>query len=401
MSEIRIITYNVNGINSYNSHIKYKYNKTLNNYFKENLKGDIICIQETKGTRQSLQKFYHLNDYVCFFSFSEGKNCNGKYGVCTFVSKKFYCNGYKSFNSASEVNKYINRHNDDNKSNLDSENIQKNILFDQGRVLLTKHGDFHILNVYFPYIDFEIASEEKINDTKIFYQKVRELIDSYSKVINYEDKNINSKDKKINSEDKNINYEDKKRKEKLIILGDFNATYSLKDSFQYYSEKLRIEKGPNPLEIVKKTFYQPYDLKYSFPSILELKNYFYYQNNFKRKWLKQIIVEKIFIDSFRFFHKHDSNIFTCWNQTYNLREVNKGSRIDLILVQSDLKVFMAKSRVLTYETGSDHCPVYLDLKINDENDKNSEYLNVKGNKNLCISKNNLSSFFKLNNKSPI
>lgn len=63
------------------------------------------------------------------------------------------------------------------------------------------------------------------------------------------------------------------------------------------------------------------------------------------------------IDTFRFFHKDEENVFTCWNTMINARSTNYGSRIDYIFVDTRLIKSMIDSTVLSEIYGSDHCPV--------------------------------------------
>lgn len=63
------------------------------------------------------------------------------------------------------------------------------------------------------------------------------------------------------------------------------------------------------------------------------------------------------VDSFRFFHPHTTDAFTCWNTKVNARATNYGSRIDYIFVDQLLIPSMKDSLILSEVLGSDHCPV--------------------------------------------
>lgn len=116
-NSLKITTFNVNGIRSFEKYIKSKYNKSLNGFFLEILSSDIICLQETKTNL--ITEYLSLKDYNSFFSINKGKQ--GYCGVCTFVRKTIYAKKVETDN--------------------------------EGRYILTDHQTFKVLNVYFPYFD--------------------------------------------------------------------------------------------------------------------------------------------------------------------------------------------------------------------------------------------------------
>lgn len=68
-----------------------------------------------------------------------------------------------------------------------------------------------------------------------------------------------------------------------------------------------------------------------------------------------------FIDTFR--HKHpDVQKFSWWSYRYNARAKNIGWRIDYFLVSQRLADRISKVEILDTITGSDHCPVYIELE---------------------------------------
>jgi len=69
-----------------------------------------------------------------------------------------------------------------------------------------------------------------------------------------------------------------------------------------------------------------------------------------------------FVDTFRIFNKESGN-YTYWGMWNNLRQRNIGWRIDYFVVSKRFAKHIGKSVILKDVTGSDHCPVELDLKI--------------------------------------
>lgn len=70
------------------------------------------------------------------------------------------------------------------------------------------------------------------------------------------------------------------------------------------------------------------------------------------------------IDTFRFKHGNIENAYTYWNQRFpQMRKTNRGFRIDYLLVDERLKDNIISSNILTEVLGSDHCPITLDINI--------------------------------------
>jgi exonuclease III len=105
------------------------------------------------------------------------KHKNGIYGVSTIISKKLYCRKHSFKVPYSEY----------------------------GRSILTDHKTFKILNLYFPFYDG--SSNTTKESVIIFYRDIYKFISKF---------------------------------DDLIVVGDFNAVYSLFDHFVYYKEYLKI-----------------------------------------------------------------------------------------------------------------------------------------------------------------
>ncbi len=68
-----------------------------------------------------------------------------------------------------------------------------------------------------------------------------------------------------------------------------------------------------------------------------------------------------FFDTFRMFQE-ESGHYTWWSNWANSRERNVGWRIDYFLVSESIKNKVISARILNDVYGSDHCPVFLELK---------------------------------------
>ena len=74
------------------------------------------------------------------------------------------------------------------------------------------------------------------------------------------------------------------------------------------------------------------------------------------------LLDSGFVDSFRFLHP-DSQEYSWWSYRFGAREKNIGWRIDYFLV-SDFAVGKIKTaEILNEITGSDHCPILLDIDL--------------------------------------
>ena len=68
-----------------------------------------------------------------------------------------------------------------------------------------------------------------------------------------------------------------------------------------------------------------------------------------------------FLDSFRQFEPEGGH-YTWWSNMHNARERNVGWRIDYVMVSKNLRPRLKKAFILPEVTGSDHCPVGIELR---------------------------------------
>ena len=75
-----------------------------------------------------------------------------------------------------------------------------------------------------------------------------------------------------------------------------------------------------------------------------------------------LLLEKNFIDTFRFLYPEKENAYTWWSYMMKAREKNIGWRIDYFIVSTKLQDKIIDSIIHSEVMGSDHCPI--ELKIN-------------------------------------
>jgi exodeoxyribonuclease-3 len=73
------------------------------------------------------------------------------------------------------------------------------------------------------------------------------------------------------------------------------------------------------------------------------------------------LLEAGFIDSFRHMYPERTDAFTWWSNMPKVRERNVGWRIDYFLISSRLSPLLVEAQIDCDITGSDHCPVVLEV----------------------------------------
>lgn len=81
----------------------------------------------------------------------------------------------------------------------------------------------------------------------------------------------------------------------------------------------------------------------------------------ERAWIDELIYSG-YTDSFRHFHPNKTGAYSYWDMKTAARERNVGWRIDYFFVASEISAKLKGAGILAQVVGSDHCPVYIDLK---------------------------------------
>lgn len=68
-----------------------------------------------------------------------------------------------------------------------------------------------------------------------------------------------------------------------------------------------------------------------------------------------------FVDTFRYFYPDKEEAYSWWSYRFKARERNSGWRIDYFCVSESLVDRLVETKIHSEITGSDHCPVELDL----------------------------------------
>ncbi len=80
----------------------------------------------------------------------------------------------------------------------------------------------------------------------------------------------------------------------------------------------------------------------------------------ERAWVDTYLAHGL-VDAFRRLHPDEPGHYTWWSSVTRARERNVGWRLDYFLVSESLLPAVRDARILADVTGSDHCPVLLEL----------------------------------------
>ncbi|KAI3725896.1 hypothetical protein L1987_65692 [Smallanthus sonchifolius] len=270
---MKIATYNVNGlrprISQYGSLRK----------LLDSLDSDIICLQETKLSRQELRAdVVSADGYESFFSCTRSveKGRTGYSGVVTFckVQSAFSSNevalpldaeegftGVLENSRGFETRKHDFLARAEGLEEFDRDELLK--IDSEGRCIITDHGHFVLFNIYGPRAACDDAEriEFKLSFYKILQKRWEALM---------------------------------LKERRIIVVGDFNIAPSSID---------RCDAGPD------------------------------FENNEFRSWFRSLLVESggLFFDVFRAKHPERTEAYTCWSTNTGGEIFNFGSRIDHII----------------------------------------------------------------------
>lgn len=265
---MKIASWNVNGIRAVHK-------KGLLVPFIKKYQPDILCLQETKASRD--QSEVDLPEYEEYWNSAKRKGYSGT----AIFSKKKPIRVLLNF-PESIVKKYKIK--DDGYGNPN----------DEGRVLALEYKNFYVVNVYTP------NAKDNLSRIPLRYNKWDPAFLEYVRKL--------------------------EKKKPVIFCGDLNVAHTEDDLAR-------------PKEnIGRKGF-----------------------TNEEREGVNNFI-KAGFIDTFRIFTKGKGH-YTWWSHFANARARNIGWRIDYIFVSKKLKTKVKEAKIFPDVLGSDHCPVFMQIKI--------------------------------------
>jgi len=81
----------------------------------------------------------------------------------------------------------------------------------------------------------------------------------------------------------------------------------------------------------------------------------------ERESFRTMIKDYRLVDTFRKLYPNDKNCYTYWGYRFNMREKDKGWRLDYFMTSESLNDQLVDSYILKSVLGSDHCPIGLVL----------------------------------------
>ena len=78
------------------------------------------------------------------------------------------------------------------------------------------------------------------------------------------------------------------------------------------------------------------------------------------------LLEAGFVDTYRYLYPNKQDAYTWWSYMGKAREKNVGWRIDYFIVSDEIKKEVKEAMIYPEIMGSDHCPIGLEIDINEE-----------------------------------
>lgn len=315
---MKILSWNINGIRASKIDLK--------NLF-DSLNADVICLQETKVTRDMLDEPTAIVDgYNSYYSFSRKRSgYSGTANFCkdcvTPIQAEEGLSGSLTVNENGSVGNYgnLSSFTEDELQDLDAE----------GRAIITQHRirfedgsekDLAIINVYCPRFDPERHDRHhyKLRFYALLQTRAEALLKSGSHV---------------------------------IVLGDINTTHKDIDHCEATDEESQNNKRPSRIWFNQMFWERDRD-----PSLETELN----QDEFSA--VTPHTVGGKFVDTYRYFHPEKEDAFTNWCTLTNARATNYGRRLDYILADIELATkCLTDASILQDVEGSDHCPITINL----------------------------------------
>ncbi|KAL4225909.1 DNA-(apurinic or apyrimidinic site) lyase 2 [Mactra antiquata] len=314
---MRVLSWNINGIRASKRNMKE---------MLDSLNSDVICLQETKVTRDMLDEPTAIVEgYSSYFSHS--KKRSGYSGTANYCKNHVTpecaeegLSGILTLTDDDSIGNYGNHtsFSDDEIKDLDAE----------GRAVLTQHKirleddsikNLVIINVYCPRFDPDRQDRHmyKLRFYALLQTRAEALLKAGCHV---------------------------------IILGDINTTH--KDIDHCDPEDEESLKKPSRRWLNQMLWEKDRD-----PSIDDDIN----RDEFNAA--TPYTVGGKFVDTYRYFHPDKEGAFTNWCTLTNARATNYGRRLDYILADVELADKCLKDvDILQDVEGSDHCPITVDLK---------------------------------------
>lgn len=344
---MRIVTFNVNGLRSIKEY--YAVSKGWQfDEFLDSFAADILCLQETKINDQSrmAREYAMPKRFVGYATFQRGAKKIGYSGVVTYCAKGGWeaCALEEGFSGLLQAPEDLIMDNTDFLGAFDSEELPRR-LDGEGRCVITDHGHFVLMNVYFPNDSGLERNEFRVAFYDAIWKRSLAFLGAGRSV---------------------------------ILLGDINVTYHPRDHCDYAKafRSLEAQLGSEICEALIENHHQRPGAREGLAetnAAARLLIETFYGEKILRSWLYRLLhldedAKRFHLqDAFRTFHAGEYETYTCWNTMMSARGTNHGTRIDVILTAGPLfapgRGVIRDCGILSSVMGSDHCPVYIELDL--------------------------------------
>ncbi|KLJ07425.1 AP endonuclease 2 [Blastomyces silverae] len=326
---VRLTTWNVNGIRNPFSYHPWREKRSFEAMF-DALDADIVIFQEAKIQKKDLQDDMVLvNGWDCFFSLPKYKK--GYSGVVIYTRNSKCCpiraeegitgilclpasvspfpspTSFRDLPEEAQIGGYPTA------EQLALSDVDASTLDSEGRCMILEFPAFVLIGVYCPANRDETRDGFRTGFVNILDARVRNLVAMGKRV---------------------------------IVTGDLNISGSEIDSARALEE---IRKGNLT------------DSEFVSAPVRRVFNQLVYGG--------KVIGDKdqgrespVLVDLCRKYHPDRPGMYTCWEQRVNARPGNYGSRIDYVLCDKSMEDWFSASNIQEGLMGSDHCPVFADLK---------------------------------------
>ncbi|CAN3362566.1 DNA-(apurinic or apyrimidinic site) endonuclease 2 [Diutina catenulata] len=316
---LRLVTFNVNGIKTlFNYHPWTELNQDLDALLQR-LDGDVTSFQELKLTKETLaavKDIGHLKNFRSFISLPQLRK--GYSGVGVFVSNRVAVvaaeEGITGWLATGGATPWRER--PDGIGGYTDIDRERGLVLDaEGRAVIVElAGNVVVISVYCPANSMATDEGEqfRMDFLRCLLLRCQKLHDAGKKV---------------------------------VLMGDINVSIDLID----HAETIAELASQNLVSALTPSFEK-----------LNAEECAKFKSSRPQRRLLNDFVGPLFVDTTRVIQNRRLRMYTVWNTQKNYREINHGSRIDLILATPELEVVDAN--ICPQVSGSDHCPVYCDFK---------------------------------------
>ncbi|KDR70942.1 hypothetical protein GALMADRAFT_75643 [Galerina marginata CBS 339.88] len=323
---MRVVTWNINGVRTLPQYHPWNTLKTFDDILNH-LEADILCFQEMKSSRQALPKPVAVPpSFDAFFSFPIRKTGYSGIGIYTRRSAVVALKAeegltgliqpkppFTTSERISSPDTYPPSTTPNPPIPEDEDEIDYKDLDSEGRAVVLDLGLFVLISVYCPNdgTGTEERGKFKMDYHRLLEARVTGLV---------------------------------REGREVMVVGDLNACAAVEDHCEGH---LMVERGLAEGLKGEEGFW---GVEY-------------------RRWIRDWLVRKTdegtrgsMVDIVRQFWPERRGMYTCWNTKISARDTNYGTRIDFVLITPGLVPWIKAADIQPHIKGSDHCPVFVDLR---------------------------------------